>query len=50
MVNLREHFAITVEKCPNRIAIVDGKADETNFAQLRNRVTELASAWQSKDI
>lgn len=50
MANLLEHFAVAVEKHPDRIAIVDGKGGETSFAQLQNRVTELASAWQSKGI
>ncbi len=50
MANLLEHFAIAVEKHPDRIAIIDGKGRETSFAQLRKRVTELTSAWQSKGI
>jgi len=50
MANLLHHFAAAVQNSPDRIAIVDGKGRKTSFAQLQQRVAQLASCWQAKGI
>ncbi|MBL4812816.1 MAG: AMP-binding protein [Rhodobacteraceae bacterium] len=50
MANLLHHFAASVRRHPDRVAIIDGQSRETSFAALQNRAAGLAAAWRDKGI
>lgn len=50
MDNLLHHFAQAVARHPERVAIVDGRGRETDFAGLQNRAQQLAARWRAKGI
>lgn len=43
-------FARTVERHPNRVAIIDGQGRRVTFADLKSRADGLAAAWQAQGI
>ena len=50
MTSLLEQFASTVERHPDRVAIVDGQGRETTFLELQTRSRALAALWHGKGI
>ena len=43
-------FAKTVERHPDRVAIIDGKGRQVTFSALKSRADGLAAAWQAQGI
>ncbi|MBC9245255.1 AMP-binding protein [Paracoccus sp. 11-3] len=43
-------FAKTVDRHPDRVAIIDGKGRKVTFAALMSRINSLAAAWQRQGI
>ncbi|WP_196223567.1 AMP-binding protein [Roseibium sp. RKSG952] len=50
MANLLDHFAIAVDRHPDRTAIVEGDGREITFSAVQIRAQQLASKWKRRGV